>query len=59
MEELATRGLYEDAISLHTLCAADAPEYVKGVDINRLAEGDATFKLMVCLVSCFQLRPKL
>jgi len=35
VEELATRGLHEDAINLHAMCAADAPEYVKGVDINR------------------------
>ena len=35
VEELSARGLHEDAISLHALCAADAPEYVRGVDINR------------------------
>ena len=35
VEELSARGMHEDAINLHALCAADAPEYVKGVEINR------------------------
>lgn len=36
MDELAARGQYEEAITLYSMCATDAPEYVRGIDIGRL-----------------------
>lgn len=38
VDELSARELHEDAIHLYSLCATAAPDYVKGVDINRLHE---------------------
>jgi hypothetical protein len=36
VDELAARGQYEEAITLHAMCATDAPDYVRGIDIGRL-----------------------
>jgi hypothetical protein len=43
VDELSARGQHEEAIALYSLCAADAPEYVRGVGIARLhaLAGDA------------------
>jgi hypothetical protein len=42
VDELAARGLHEDAIHLYSLCAAEAPDYVRGIDVHRLHEACAS-----------------